>query len=157
LFFSLVLIKKTTERRSDETEGRKQMISSDFRLGKVRKQLLGEWRLDAAMKVSFMGRNLVGLKLMGLMISREAFYDDISVIRGSGELAEAASDVICIRKLTVRMAAWTLAILNEVSWFLAVSPRWCLETEHTRFRPCTFNLRNAIVLSYHFTTNIRDN
>jgi hypothetical protein len=35
LFFSLVLVKKTNERRSDETERRKQVISSDFRLGKV--------------------------------------------------------------------------------------------------------------------------
>lgn len=43
------------------------------------------------MKVSFMGRNLVGLKLLGLMISREAFYDDTSVVRGSGESAEAAT------------------------------------------------------------------
>jgi hypothetical protein len=47
--------------------------------------------LDAANKIRFMGRNLVGLKLMGLMISREVVYDDTSVVRGIGELAEAAA------------------------------------------------------------------
>lgn len=32
---SLVLVKERNERRSDETEGRNQVISSDFRLDKV--------------------------------------------------------------------------------------------------------------------------
>jgi hypothetical protein len=43
------------------------------------------------MKVSFMGMNLIDLKLLGLMISREAFYDDTSVVRGSWELSKGAT------------------------------------------------------------------
>jgi hypothetical protein len=47
--------------------------------------------LDAAIKVSFMGGNLAGLKLWWVMFTKEAFYGVTSAIRRSGELAEVAT------------------------------------------------------------------